>query len=209
MLPHKAFFYPSRQPLVLVAFCDSDWGACLLSYRFVSGYCIQLGHALVSWKSKKQSVVSRSSAKAEYRAIVNTCCNIVWLTRLLADFLISVSSPVPLYCVNASAIHLARNLVFHERTKHVELDCHFVRQQVSSGLISSCSIASTNQPADILMKPLSSEFLKCLSSKLNVQNLLHTLGLRAVLKVLMKNETRASRRSTRLVESTQSSLFVF
>lgn len=179
LAPAQGLFYPRNQELKLRAFCDSDWASCPISRRSMTGYCISLGSSLISWKTKKQAVVSLSSAEAEYRAMAQTSREVTWLVRLLADLQIHMDS-VPLFCDNNAAIHISRNPVFHERTKHIEIDCHFVRQSISSGLISPCYIASSEQPADLFTKSLSQNQLCHLSSKLNISNLLHMLSLRGV-----------------------------
>ncbi|CAM8971434.1 unnamed protein product [Rhodiola kirilowii] len=178
LAPAQGLFYPSGQDLTLSAFYDADWGACPITRRSVTGYAVTLGNALISWKTKKQATVSRSSAEAEYRAMAHACCEVAWLVRVLADLQVFIQSPVPLHCDNHSAMHIAKNPVFHERTKHVELDCHVVRQHFLSGLISPQFISTLEQPADLLTKALSSDRLLHLSCKLNVINKLHELSLR-------------------------------
>ncbi|CAM8914356.1 unnamed protein product [Rhodiola kirilowii] len=180
--PAQSVFYPSNQALQLSTFCDADWGSCPLTKRSVSGYCVLLGSSLISWKTKKRAIVSRSSAQAEYRAMAHASCEVSWLTRLLADLQIQVPTHVALFCDNMTAMHIARNPVFHERTKHVELDCHMVRQHLSSGFISPHFVASLEQPADLLTKALSADQLEQFCGKLNVLNMLHTPSLRGVLR---------------------------
>lgn len=135
MTPGQGLFLPANGSLNLEAYCDADWGGCAFTRRSKTGYFITLGGAPVSWRTKKQSVVSRSSAEAEYRAMATTVSDIVWIRWLLTYFEVSHSGPTPLFCDNQAALHIAANPVFHERTKHVEMDCYFVRERVTSGEI--------------------------------------------------------------------------
>ncbi|CAM8930983.1 unnamed protein product [Rhodiola kirilowii] len=81
--PGQGLFYPAKGSLVLEAFCDADWASCPVTRRSTSGYCIKLGPSLISWRTRKQATVSRSSAESEYRAMANTCCELVWITAVL------------------------------------------------------------------------------------------------------------------------------
>lgn len=137
----------------------------------MTGFCVFLGDSLVSWKSKKQPTVSRSSAEAEYRALAYTSCKIVWLNYLLKDFNVHQEKPATLYCDSQSTIHLTKNPIFHERTKHVELDCHFVREKVLAGIITMVHVASRFQLADILTKALSVPTFQFLLSKMDILNI--------------------------------------
>ena len=100
-----------------------------------SGYCTYVWGNLVTWRSKKQSVVARSSAEAEFRAMALGICEGIWLERLLKELCISVKKPVNMYCDNQSAISIAKNLVHHDLTKHVEIDRHFIKEKVERGEI--------------------------------------------------------------------------
>ncbi|CAM8975561.1 unnamed protein product [Rhodiola kirilowii] len=102
------------------------------------------------------------------------CCELVWLARLIKDMGVSVLNSILLHCDNKAALHIAHNPVFHERTKHVELDCHLVRAHVTSKFISPVHIPTSEQPADIFTKALTSEQLHYLCSKLGVSNFLHS-----------------------------------
>ncbi|GKB72637.1 retrovirus-related pol polyprotein from transposon TNT 1-94, partial [Tanacetum coccineum] len=122
----KGLFYPLQSQLKITGFSDADWANCLMTRRSLTGYCIFLGHALISWKTKKQATVSRSSTEAEYRSMAATTCELLWLSYLLKDLGIHVKFPVTLFCDNKSAQMLAANPCFHDRSKHVDIDCHFI-----------------------------------------------------------------------------------
>lgn len=146
--------YASDIDICLNAFADADWAACKDTRRSVTGFCVFLGTSLISWKSKKQPVGSRSSTEAEYRSLALAMCELIWLQQLLKDLYVPMISTPKLFCDNKSAVHLATNHVFHERTKHIEIDCHTVRDQIKAGGLIALHVSSGNQLADILTKPL-------------------------------------------------------
>ncbi|RVW24113.1 Retrovirus-related Pol polyprotein from transposon TNT 1-94 [Vitis vinifera] len=147
-------FYSAQSPLVLRAFSDADWAGDPTDRRSTTGYCFLLGSSLISWRSKKQTFVARSSTEAEYCALADTTSELLWLRWLLKDLGVSTSSATPLYCDNQSAIHIAHNDVFHERTKHIEIDCHFIRYHLVHGALKLFSVSSKDQLADIFTKSL-------------------------------------------------------
>jgi hypothetical protein len=98
--------------------------------------------------------VSRSSAESEYRFMASTTSELIWLHSLLADLSVPHSQPMFLHCDNQSALHIAANLVFHERTKHIEIDCHFIREHLQSSIIATQYISTHFQLEDILTKAL-------------------------------------------------------
>ncbi|XP_016203659.1 uncharacterized protein LOC107644330 [Arachis ipaensis] len=130
--PVKGLFFPSKNDFKLSGFVDSDWATCADTKRSVTGYYYFLGSSLVSWKSKKQTTVACSSSEAEYRAMAQATREGQWLLFLLLEFGIQHSQPISLYYDNQFAMHIAVNPIFHRRTKHIEVDCHIVREKVLS-----------------------------------------------------------------------------
>lgn len=161
----------SEDTLQISACCDADWSTCPLSRRSLSAYVIFLGKSHVSWRIKKQDVVALSSAEAEYRAMSVTLKELKWMKGLLQSLGLIHSSPMLFYCDSKSALHIAVNPVFHERTKHIERDCHHVRDAVKSKLIVTEHVASKHQPAELLTKSFPRPQFEYLLSKLSVQNL--------------------------------------
>lgn len=165
--PSQGVLLASSSAARLTAYCDSDWASCLATRKSTTGYCILLGDSPISWKSKKQSVVARSSAEAEYRAMAMTSCEVTWLISLLKDLGFKTLPTTQLHCDNKAALAIAANPVQHERTKHVEIDCHFVRDQINAGLLQTSYVPSSEQVADLFTEvvPVSQH-----------QHLLHKLG---------------------------------
>ncbi|XP_057251474.1 uncharacterized mitochondrial protein AtMg00810-like [Beta vulgaris subsp. vulgaris] len=169
--PGQGILLRSRNDLCLSAYCDSDWAACPTTRRSLSGYLVFLGCSLVSWKTKKQPTVSRSSAEAEYRSMAVTTCELKWLKSLLSSLGVLHSRPMRLFCDSQSALHIAKNPVFHDRTKHIEVDCHFVRDELLAHNLSTCYVPTGHQLADILTKALGRSQFSFLLRKLGIRDL--------------------------------------
>nr|XP_025883812.1 uncharacterized protein LOC112940244 [Solanum lycopersicum] len=171
--PGLGLFMPAKNSNQLSAYCDSDWGACLETRRSVTGYLVKFGGAMVSWKAKKQETVSRSSAEAEFRRMAACTAELTWLTGPFKELGVHIQQPIDLKCDSKAAIQIAANPIFHERTKHIDIDCHFVRERVSQGIIRTDHVSTTEQLADILTKG---------SGRVQHEYLISKLGLRDIFK---------------------------
>ena len=127
-----------------------------------------LGDSPVSWKSKKQCTVSKSSLEAEYRAIASTATEITWIVRILEELSYDKLKPITLHCDNQFAIYIVKNLVFNDGTKHIEVDCYLTRDKVLEGLIQLSYLQTRHQLADVLTKILPSPHFKILLDKLGM-----------------------------------------
>ncbi|KAL0355837.1 UNVERIFIED_CONTAM: Copia protein [Sesamum radiatum] len=136
--------------------------------KITYGLLYILGGKSSLMETKKQTTVARSSAEAEYRSMTSTTCEITWITYLLQDLGVKIDTPVPFFCDNKAALHITANPVFHERTKHLEIDCHVVRDKYKEGLIQPTYVVSKQQVADIFTKPLPGVSFLHLCSKLGL-----------------------------------------
>ena len=158
-------------PLSLEGFTNADWGSCPETGRSIGAYLFKAAGGPISWMSKRQLTILRSSTESEYKALSDGVQEAVWISRLLIELQVLSQSPTSLHqtnseiqtqlepslviqCDNQSAIKLAKNPVFHARSKHIEIHHHFIRQRVLEGEIGLQFISTSQQPADILTKSL-------------------------------------------------------
>ncbi|XP_017239203.1 uncharacterized mitochondrial protein AtMg00810-like [Daucus carota subsp. sativus] len=165
---HQGILLRASDQLTLQAYSDSDWAACPNTRRSITGYVLLFGSSPVAWKSKKQSTVSKSSSESEYRAMASAAADVTWTVRLLEELGVTNLKPVTLHCDNQSSIAIAKNPVFHERTKHIEIDMHFTRDKVMEGLLQLTYLPTTQQLADVFTKILPASQFDLLLSKLGV-----------------------------------------
>ena len=116
-------------------------------------------------------MVARSSAESEYRAMTLATCEFIWLKQLLQELRFGKDGQMTLVCDNQAALHIASNLVFHERTKHIEVDCHFIREKITSGCMTTSFVNSNDQLAKIFAKSLRGPRIQFICNKLGAYNL--------------------------------------
>ena len=158
-------------PVLLHAFSDADWAGNQDDRTSTSAYVVFLGSNAISWCSRKQRSVARSSTEAEYRVVATTASEVIWLTSLLRELMIPMAGPPTIYCDNIGATYLCSNPIFHSRMKHIAIDFHFVREKVQSNQLCISHVSSADQLADSLTKPLSRTRFCLLRSKISVSEM--------------------------------------
>lgn len=166
-LDHGLHIAPSKSSDLLV-FSDSDWAGCPDTRRSTTGAAFFYSGVLVSWLSRKQHTVSRSSTESEYRALASSVAELSWLCNVLREIGIPLQKPPIVFCDNVSTIYLTANPIYHARTKHLEIDFHFVRERVASGAIQVRYVPTALQVADVLTKSLPVHQFEHLRGKLHV-----------------------------------------
>ena len=152
----------------LQAFSDADWAGDKDTFCSTSAYVVYLGKNPISWSSKKQRTVARSSTEAEYRSVENTAAELNFICYLLIDLGISLPYCPVIYCDNIGATQLCSNPIFHSRMKHVAIDFHFIRDQVQNGALRVAHVSSEDQLADALTKPLPRQRFLPLKHKIGI-----------------------------------------
>nr|GEY81213.1 ribonuclease H-like domain-containing protein [Tanacetum cinerariifolium] len=163
------FHLYSSTTISLVGYTHTDWAGCPSTRRSTSGYCVFLGDNLMSWSSKRQQSISRSSVEAEYQGVVNVVAKTAWLRNLLREQHSPLFAATLVNCDNVSAIYLSANPVQHQQTKHIEIDIHLVRNLVTAGQVRVLHVPSRYQYTDIFTKGLPSALFEDFRSSLSVR----------------------------------------
>ena len=170
MTPGKGLYFKKNTDRKIEVFTDADWAGSIVDRRSTTGYCTFVWGNLVTRRSKKQSVVARSSAEAEFRAMAHKICEGMWLRRLLRE-LHTTTGQINMFCDNQATIKIARNPVHHDRTKHVEIDRHFIKEKLDAGIVNLLYTPTRTQIADVLTKALPRTSFEELSYKLGLINI--------------------------------------
>ena len=189
-LDHGISFLSQITP-TLSGFCDADWVGCKLT-KSTTSFSIFLGANDILWSSKKQATIARSSV--EYHVLASITIKITWITYLLKDIDIKLSTPPQLFSNNLSPLHMSQNLVFHACTKHIKLYYHFVREKVVLGSLFTWSLPSYLQIVDVSTKPLSPQSFLAFKFKLGVHPI-SCLDLREVDKESGMETIKSSKKS--------------
>ncbi|KAF5471442.1 hypothetical protein F2P56_008232 [Juglans regia] len=185
---NHGLFLSKKSSFVLHAYSDADWAGCPDDRKSTGGYCIFLGKHPISWSSKKQHTVARSSTEAEYKSLANTTAELIWLQSLIKELGFPLPHPPVLWCDNLGATYLTSNPVYHSRTKHMDIDFHFVRDRVAAKTLQVKFCSSKDQLADVFTKPLVSDRFSALRSSLRVFDT--TLALRGRISINTEDTTQ-------------------
>ena len=166
---NHGLFYTHTQDSKLVGYSDSDYGGDLDHGKSTSGYAFHIGSAVVSWSSKKQQIVALSTCEAEYIAVAACTCQAMWLKYILSELYLAQEGPITIYVDNKSTISLAKNLVSHCRSKHINIKYHFIREQVKNKIIELVHCRTEEQLADIFTKPLKTNTFQKFIEKLGMR----------------------------------------
>jgi hypothetical protein len=166
--PGLGLFYFSGHQLGLSCFTDVDYAGSQTDKCSTTGLSTFYGNHLIFWKSKKQAVVFRSSAEAEYRAMAQGTCEILWLRSILNELGFTEKDSSQLFCDNKSTSMLASDYVLHERSKHIEVDIHFIREKIQSSIIVPSFVPSSDQTADVFTKLVGPSLLQSSIVKLGL-----------------------------------------
>jgi hypothetical protein len=166
--PGKGLLYVKNGVSNIEGYTDADWAGDQTTKRSTYGYLTFVEGNLITWRSKKQKVVARSSAEAEFREMAQGICELLLIKSVLKDLEIKYTDPIKLYCDNKAAIQIAHNLVQHDRTKYIEVDCHFIKEKLDQRIICFLFVRFASQLADVLTKVVSNKEFDSIIDKLGM-----------------------------------------
>ena len=166
----RGIFYMKNGHLDLLAYTDADWAGDRDDMKSTYGYFTLVGGNLITWKSKKPKVGALSSAEAEFRGITKGITKVIWIKKLLSELHLAQKKACNLFCDNKAAIGISKNPVQHDRTKHVEINRHFIKEKLEKNVISLPFMRLEDQLADILTKAITSEAFEETLCKLGISN---------------------------------------
>ncbi|CAI0447948.1 unnamed protein product [Linum tenue] len=169
--PGLGLFLTKNSTRTIELYTDASWASAITSRRSTTGYCSYVWGNLVTWRSKKQSVVARSSAEAGYRALALGIQEAMWIQRVLKELNLPGQEKVQMYTDSQAALSIVKNPVHHDRTKHVEIDRHLISKKVEYGVVDVNYVPSRQQTADILTKALARDLLEHFKNKLGLHNI--------------------------------------
>lgn len=169
--PGRGLSFKKSEKREIEIFTDADWIGSIEDTRSTASYCTYVWGNLVTWRSKKQNVVARSSAEAEFRAVAQGICEGLWLRKLLEELHVKTKFLIKMFCDNKAAINISLNSVQHDRIKHIEVDIHFIKEKVEEGTICTTYVPTQEQVADIFTKGLSCPTFNDFICKLDMINI--------------------------------------
>ncbi|GKC10902.1 putative ribonuclease H-like domain-containing protein, partial [Tanacetum coccineum] len=168
--PKLGLWYPRDSPFDLKAFYDSDYAGASLDRKSTTGGCQFLGRRLISWQCKKQTIVANSTNEVEYVAAANCCGQVLWIQNQLLDYGYNFIN-TKIFIDNESTICIVKNLVFHSKTKHIEIRHHFIRDLYEKRLIQVIKIHTDHNVADLLTKAFDVSRFQYLIASIGMLNL--------------------------------------
>ncbi|KAL9228263.1 hypothetical protein vseg_003863 [Gypsophila vaccaria] len=166
--PGRGLIINRNCDLQVRGYSDSDYANCPLTGKSISGYYVCLGNSPIAWRAKKQSTVAKSTAEAEYRALGAATSEVLWVKSFLKSLGVDHTKPMTLLCDNQAALRIAKNPVSHDRTKHIEVECHFIRHHIMEGAVRTFFVRSKEQIADLFTKALAGNAFRYLQGKLGI-----------------------------------------